>query len=198
MFVYLPGGPHGEKVGADDFLAAGGTIDEMIGLACAEPKPNSSGAAEFDPDGAQADVLVDIGRRAELFHDAADSTFSRSMVGDHYEVCPLRSRRYDAWLRRQYFLERGKAPGGEALKAARGVLEGLALYDGPFHPVATRAQRIDGAIWYDLADDRWRVVKIDADGWSVVDDSPARFRRYSHQLAQVLPCAEGDVRAVVM
>ncbi len=38
-FVYLPAGPHGEKVGLDDFLAAGHTPDDVLALAEDELRP---------------------------------------------------------------------------------------------------------------------------------------------------------------
>jgi hypothetical protein len=36
-YVYLPTGPGGAKVGLDDYLAAGGTVDGLVKLASAEP-----------------------------------------------------------------------------------------------------------------------------------------------------------------
>ena len=36
-YVYLPAGPGGAKVGLDDHLAAGGTVDDLVKLASAEP-----------------------------------------------------------------------------------------------------------------------------------------------------------------
>jgi hypothetical protein len=38
-FVYLPSGPNGEKVGLDDYLAAGHTLDEVLALAEDELRP---------------------------------------------------------------------------------------------------------------------------------------------------------------
>jgi hypothetical protein len=37
--VYLPEGSNGAKVGLDDYLAAGGTAAELVGMACAELRP---------------------------------------------------------------------------------------------------------------------------------------------------------------
>jgi hypothetical protein len=41
-FVYLPSGPAGEKVGADDYLAAGHTLEDIVGLAVSELRKPSS------------------------------------------------------------------------------------------------------------------------------------------------------------
>src|SRR6476660_5674959 len=37
--IYLPSGPAGAKMGADDFLAAGGTVDDLLALATEELRP---------------------------------------------------------------------------------------------------------------------------------------------------------------
>jgi hypothetical protein len=57
------------------------------------------------------------------------------------------------------------------------VLEGKARFDGPTVPVYIRLARHSDAIYLDLCDERWRVVRIDAAGWKVLSDSPVRFRR---------------------
>ncbi len=51
----------------------------------------------------------------------------------------------------------------------------------------------EGAIWYDLADPRWRAVRISADGWEIVDHPPILFQRFTHQLPQVEPVRGGTV-----
>jgi len=43
--------------------------------------------------------------------------------------------------------------------------------------VFTRIAGRDGAIYLDLADEAWRVVRITPAGWEVVSDPPVPFRR---------------------
>ena len=45
---------------------------------------------------------------------------------------------------------------------------------------------IGDTIYYDLTNSEWQVVKITSEGWEIVY-SPGLFRRYSHQLPQVMP-----------
>ena len=201
MFIYLPGGPHGEKVGVDDYLVAGKTLDDALALATPDlrsvPREDRADYSADDGQAAQADVLVAVGRRCELFHDETDAGFARIIFEDHAEVWPLRSKRFENWLRRQHYLDRGKAPGTDALRAAIGVLEGIAFYDGPTHKLANRITRQDGAIYYDLADASWNAIRIAPDGWSLCDSPPILFRRYAHQRPQVQPSRDGGVRAVL-
>ena len=93
----------------------------------------------------------------------------------------------------QYWDECEKAPGNDAVNAALGVLQGKAVFDGDQRELHNRVARHDGAIFYDLADERWRAVRIDERGWEVVDDPPILFRRYAHQRAQVAPARGGDL-----
>ena len=45
--VYLPSGPGGTKVGLDDYLAAGHTVDDLLALASSElRRPAHDGADE--------------------------------------------------------------------------------------------------------------------------------------------------------
>jgi hypothetical protein len=49
-FTRLPSGEGGSKVGADDFLAAGGTLDEIIQLSVGEPPSTSVGDSPPPPE----------------------------------------------------------------------------------------------------------------------------------------------------
>lgn len=48
MFIYLPSGPHGEKVGVDDYLAGGRSIDDLIALASSELRSADRAGADDD------------------------------------------------------------------------------------------------------------------------------------------------------
>ncbi len=196
-FVYLPSGSAGEKVGVDDYLASGHTVDDLLGLATTELREAAAGDAARDGvDGAQADVLVAVGRRAELFHDRQDRPFAWVEVDGHRETWPVNARSFTRWLKHTFYTEEGKAPGRDAVANALGVLEGLAVFDGPEHDLAVRIARHEGAIYYDLADAHWRAVRIDESGWKIVDQPPPLFRRYAHQAPQVLPMSGGDVNGI--
>lgn len=193
-YVYLPSGPAGEKVGVDDYLAAGRNVDDLYALATTELRPIPDGDAEDDEATSQTDMLVAIGRQQYLFHDSQQTPFARVKVDGHHETWPLGSKHFKRWLRHEFWKQHNKAPGKDAVGNALGVLEGLAAFDGPEHDLSVRIARYENAIWYDLGDAEWRAVRIDAHGWSVVDEPPPIFRRFSHQAAQVCPAPGGDLR----
>ncbi len=190
--IYLPGGQSGEKVGVDDYLAAGHSIDDLLALASPQLRQFQSNEQTLDEDGSQADLLVAIGRQAKLFHDPTGNAFAAINFDGHMEVWPLRAKRYDHWLRLSFFRLYHKAPGGDAVRTALGVLEGMAVFDGREIPLANRVALHEGAIYYDLTDAKWRAVRIDSHGWEVVEHPPVLFRRYAHQRPQVVPVDGGD------
>lgn len=195
-YIYLPSGAAGEKVGVDDYLAQGHGVDDLFALATTELRALPEGAAEDEEPATQSDALVAIGRQEYLFHDPQGTPFARITVGEHLETWSLNSKSFKRWLRHQYFTRHGKAPGSDAVINALGVLEGLAVFEGPEHTLSVRVARHEGAIWYDLGDDQWRAVRIDERGWEVVDRPPPLFRRYAHQAPQVTPLPGGDLSRI--
>ena len=85
----------------------------------------ATGAVDGDERKSQADMLVTIGSRAELFHDNVDDAYAAISVDGHREIHKLGSKRFKVWLRKQYWDEYEKAPGNDAVNSALGVLEGI-------------------------------------------------------------------------
>ena len=63
---------------------------------------------------------------------------------------------------------------------------------GEKEKVYTRVAQLPDQIVYDLGDDK-RVVIIDRQGWTITEESPALFRRFSHQQIQVTPVLGGSL-----
>ena len=146
------------------------------------------------------DLAADVVKHVELFHTPDQQAYATITIDNHRETWPVRSRGFRLWLARKYFEKRGKAPGTQALTDAANVLEGKALFEGPEHAVFTRLARLDGTIYLDLADHRWRAVAIDASGWRLITDPPVKFRRARGMLPLPVPIAGGplaDLRAFV-
>ena len=192
-YVYLPTGPNGEKVGVDDYLVQGHSVEDLFALATTELRAVSDDSDEDEEPATQTDALVAIGRQQDLFHDPQGTPFARVHVSDHLETWSLGSKSFKRWLQHQYFRQHGSAPGKDGVGNALGVLEGLAVFEGPEHALSVRVARHEDAIWYDLGDDQWRAVRIDARGWEIMDSPPPIFRRYAHQQAQVVPVPGGDL-----
>jgi hypothetical protein len=137
-----------------------------------EPAPSkpSRGAS-------QATRLVELAAGAELFHTPEREAFATVAVDGHRETWSLKSTPFRLWLRSCYFGATGAAPNSQAIQDALGVLESRALFVGPELRVFVRLAWHDGAIYLDLANDRWEAVRITPRGWEIVTDPAVRFRR---------------------
>ncbi len=131
-------------------------------------------------------------RRVDLFNygDRAYASFPSS---GHTETALLKGLGFRGWLLHEYFKEQNRVPGNQALQDALNQLEARARFEGPTQPVGLRVAAHDGALWLDLANKDWEVVKITAAGWEIVRDPPVRFRRTKGMLALPHPVAGGSI-----
>lgn len=141
-------------------------------------------------------VALALGAGAQPFHTPDGEAFISVPVAGHWETYSLKARAVDLWLRRLFHDAcNGKAPGGQAVADALGVLRGKAQWDGPEQAVHTRiAPGPGGKVYLDLGRPDWDAVEIDADGWRVVAAPPVAFRRARGMLALPLPVRGGELR----
>lgn len=144
----------------------------------------------------QADTLVRIASGHYLFHDLTGNAYAKYRNTNHSEIWPVHSRSYREWLAYHFYNQENKVPNTSAMSDALTTISGKARFAGPMHDLKVRVAWHSGSIWYDLADDRWRAVRIDRDGWQIVDEPPVLFRRYSHMLPQIEPARGGDASRI--
>ena len=139
------------------------------------------------------DLLLNVATAARLFHASDGTGFADLFIEGHRETWPLRSKRFQAWLRQQYYERTWDAPSPAALNAALNVLEAQAQFDGPQRKVSVRVAEQDGLIYLDLADEFWRCIEIGANGWRIAEDPPVRFRRSAGMQPLPLPLRGGSI-----
>jgi hypothetical protein len=142
------------------------------------------------------DVLLNVATAARLFHASDGTGFADLIIDGHRETWPLRSKRFQAWLRQQYYERTWDAPSPAALNAALNVFEAQAQFDGPQRKVSVRIAEQDGMIYLDLADEFWRCVEIGANGWRIAEDPPVRFRRSAGMQPLPLPVRGGSIESL--
>jgi hypothetical protein len=141
----------------------------------------------------QANVLLDIARDAELFHTDDDIAYADISVEGHRETWPVKSKAFRDWLARGFFALKSSAPSRNAADAAMSIIEARARFDSPQRTVYLRTARIDGKVYLDLCDDKWRAVEIDCNGWRITAAPPVRFRRARGMLPLPIPLPDGDI-----
>jgi hypothetical protein len=157
------------------------------------PGDSENQAEERKP--TQAELLVGCAEGAEPFHTPEGDAYARIRVDDHFETHLVRSKGYRRWLVRRFYERYGRPPGAQALQDALGLLEARADFDGPESEVYVRVAEHVGAIYVDLANERWEAVEITAGGWRVVSSeaNPVRFRRPRGMLPLPAPSRGGTL-----
>jgi hypothetical protein len=75
------------------------------------------------------DLLIEIGRTAELFHTPDGEAFSDVVIGGHRETWRVRSEKFGSWLRHQFFVKHKKACSGGAVRTAIDTLAAIAQWE---------------------------------------------------------------------
>lgn len=141
----------------------------------------------------QTDMLIQLAQTAILFRDDLQEPFARIDVNGHSEIWPVKSKYYKRWLVGRYYTDTGKAPSTDAVSQALGVVEAKSSFDGEEYKLSVRVAEHEGSFYYDLADKGWRSIRVNADGWSIVENPPVLFRRYPNMGAQAEPTGPGDI-----
>src|SRR5262249_45118518 len=135
--VNLPGLP--PKGDVSDWLAAGGTREQLEKLVAAAPETHQQDDGEASEDEkendqreeTQAQALIRAAAAAVRFHDAERRAYATVPVGDHHETLPLSSGDFKRWLVRAFYRAKNKPPSATSLSDALRLLEAQALFDGP-------------------------------------------------------------------
>jgi hypothetical protein len=143
-------------------------------------------------------IMAGIKNEVEFFHDAEKTPWARVLIGGqtgHYEHLPVQSKDFK-WLVEKYahdHLENG-IPKPSWIGHTIDRYVAVARYGEGGTPAQqhTMQLRVAGnkdAIYLDLGDVNWQVVKITAEGWAVIPNSeaPVRFWRPQGMLALPVP-----------
>ncbi len=129
-----------------------------------------------------------------LFHDEQGDAYISLEIGGHQETWPCKGKAMKRLLASKTWETEKTALGSESIKSMVTVLEGKACFEGAKIKLHNRVAFNSDELFYDLTNEKWQAVKINKDGWEVVDKPPILFRRYSHNKAQIIPSRDGDIR----
>jgi hypothetical protein len=126
-----------------------------------------------------------------FFNDRCDVPHAKVKVGNHHEIFPIKSRKFESYITKLYFDESygEKIPAQEALNNAIRVLHAKTEFGCQRETVHLRsAWETNGEIYYDLTDEEWRQIKITKNGWHIIrsNDSKLLFTRFN-QTSQLEP-----------
>jgi hypothetical protein len=144
-----------------------------------------------------ADALIAL-CDADLFVTAEGEAYADIQVNGHRETYQVESKPFRDYLRHKYFKAMKKSCNPESLKQAIDTIAMQARHPEKGEPVVRKVHlRIaehDAAIYIDLGDAAWGVVKVTASGWKVIANPPVRFTRSKTMRPLPVPQKGGDYR----
>jgi hypothetical protein len=144
----------------------------------------------------QADILINLAQTAGLFHTPDGTGYADLDIKGHRETWPIRSKGFRHWLAGRFFETTKGAASSEALQSALNLIEAKAHFDAPEHMIHIRVGELNGRLYLDLCEEKWRVVEIDTSGWRVIDNPPVRFRRAAGMLPLPIPVQGGSINSL--
>jgi hypothetical protein len=135
----------------------------------------------------QAQILIKISKKAEIFHDPDGTIYATFKVDGHKETWPVSSVGFKRWIKHQFYEIRGKPPATQSLQEALGVIEATAQFEGKEKEVFIRLASYGGAVYIDLVNKNWEAIEVCPDGWKIISDPPVKFRRTRGMMALPKP-----------
>ena len=139
-------------------------------------------------------VLVELCCDIELFHSPEDVAFATVVIDGCQKTFSVKSDEFARWLSRAYYLKTQSAPGKQSIQDALSVICAQAIFDGEEKEVFLRIGHHDQKLYIDLGDESWEVIEVSEHGWSVLKESPVKFRRTGQMKALPRPqkCDRAD------
>lgn len=141
------------------------------------------------------DKLLEFRSEFELFR-WEDSYYATVNIDEHHENWPIRSSGFKHWLTKRYFDVHGDSPNSNAIDETINAIEAQARFKGKEMPLYVRVAGHNGNVYLDLANKSWEVVEVTPNGWSVISDSPVKFRRPKGMHDLPRPQKGGDINAL--
>jgi hypothetical protein len=129
----------------------------------------------------------------KLFHTPGGDAFASFYVKGHWENWPIKSPTFQNWVAATCYYHRDAVPSQKAIADAKNTLTGRAQFSSPEQRVHMRVAGADNAIYLDLGDSSWEVVKITPEGWEIIADPPIKFYRAPGMLPLPRPLRGGRI-----
>ncbi len=147
----------------------------------------------------QSKSLLDFIKNSdmELFCDNTNKSYASVMINGHRQVLPIENREFNLYLNHLYYSQFKKTINKDNLQQVINILQAEARFGNVKKmPLSNRVAKKGNSFWYDLSNEKWQVVEINADGWNIIDNPPILFNRYRHQAEQLIPVRNGDINKI--
>lgn len=147
----------------------------------------------------QSKSLLDFIKNSdmELFCDNTNKSYASVMINGYRQVLPIENREFNLYLNHLYYSQFKKTINKDNLQQVINILQAEARFGNVKKiPLSNRVAKKNDSFWYDLTNNKWQAVEINADGWNIIDNPPILFNRYRHQSEQLTPMKNGDINKI--
>jgi hypothetical protein len=123
----------------------------------------------------------------ELFCDQFGNPYIKITVGGMWRVLSVGDKKVKNYLQILFKNNFKYLIKPEALKQVTNQLIAEADFSGVKYPLELRINRDNDILYYDLANDKYEVVKITPNGYEITTDYPILFSRNKNSVQQVYP-----------
>jgi phage/plasmid primase-like uncharacterized protein len=149
---------------------------------------------ENQPDKIDAKMILSLVKaQASFFHDKTANAYACVKIGDKPLNILIESQMFEDWISRVCWMNFKTALKNNLLKDCIATLRAEACFDSPCYDVFARVGSDKNNIYLDLADDKGLIVRINAQGWEVISNSPIKFIRISSMQPLVQPESGGNI-----
>lgn len=135
-------------------------------------------------------------KTARLFLDQYKNFFAQVRVDGHFETWPLKSLKFKTWVLGNYYNLTGNTLTDTRLSVVTKILYWKAYSKGEQIKLKNRVAKKDDALFYDLTNKRWEIVKITKGSWGIQKQDYPIFRRFSHQNPQTVSKNQRDLELI--
>jgi hypothetical protein len=178
--------------GPDDFIALATdveAVERMLEKVAAFKKKQEENSEHRTQTVQLVATVTDI---ATLFH-SEQTGYAIIPINGHDETWRIGSSMFRRHICHWFYQTEGKIPGTQVVLAAVNLLEAKALFEGYEQEVHVRVAEHAGALWLDLANEKWQAVRITKDGWEIIDMPSVRFLRPRGLLPLPIPERGGSI-----
>lgn len=141
-------------------------------------------------DQSNADIFIaKVSNACTLGHDADGRGIAIVEVNDIQMSWYINSEGYSDWLRAKFYDDFQKGISDQLLATVINTLGAIGKFKGKQYSLYLRCASYQDAIYIDLCNDQWQVIKVDATGWQLLKKSPVMFTRNKNM--RPLPAPEG-------
>jgi hypothetical protein len=141
----------------------------------------------------QLNRIVFLRNKIEIFRDKEGRGYLGFQKNGNPDIYPIGSQESNRQISYMLFMEFNKPLDDKSLKEINRLFEGIAFNEGEVREVFIRHGFQDGVYYLDLGNENCQQVKINENGFTVIDHSPIAFRRTPSMQSFPSPVGMGNI-----